>query len=88
MAITRIGLRLAEKSRGEESGGTKVYIVTSDENIGDDIDQILDATIDANNRIPEYSEYWSPDSTSLWVSDKRAVPHDERDGYMDGYVDL
>jgi len=84
--ILKIGIRAATKGTGKESGGEKVYLVYADANIGDDIDQILDASTVAFGQIPDYGDIWSGDDSSLWLEDKQAVPHDAKDGVMEGYA--
>jgi hypothetical protein len=84
MAITRLGLRSANKTQGNEPSGTKIFLVGSDTNIADDIDLILDASL-ASGGIPEYNESWSVDDTSILVVDKRADAYDEAEGGMEGF---
>lgn len=85
MAITQINLRVAEKSRGKDGAGQKVFLVGSDVNVATDIDPILDASIDSTSFVPAYDDFWSADRTNIQVVDKRAQAHDMEDGAMQGF---
>lgn len=86
MAITKVGLRRFNKSKGNNPTGTKVYLVGSDTSIADSqVDTILDATL-GSNAIPAHDTLWSAgDSVNLRVDNKRAISHDEVDGYQEGF---
>lgn len=78
MAITLIGLHSAEKRNGETPTGQKTFILESDTQITDDIDQILDFT-----DLPAYDETWNAtDPDNLRVRQKRATTMDEQEGFI------
>jgi len=85
MSITRVGFRIGSKTQGETPRGTKVYLVGSDTNIGDDIDQILDASQPGGIAVPDYDSNWGSGDTTLKVRDKIANALDEEEGSMEGY---
>jgi len=78
MAITLIGLHSAEKRNGETPTGQKTFILQSDTQITDDIDQVLNFA-----GIPEYDDIWDGvDPDNLRVRQKRATTMDEQEGYL------
>jgi len=86
MTITRVGLREAEKSQGNDPTGKKQFLVASDTQIDDDIDTILDASGLSGQEVPAYNDLWSLDTTvNLRVTTKRAIPFDSDDGVQEGY---
>jgi len=86
MTIIRVGLREAEKSQGLDPTGIKRFLVGSDEQIDDDIDTILDASVLAGQGVPVYDSLWNFDTTvNLRVSNKRALPYDSDDGVQEGF---
>jgi len=86
MALTKLGLKRYEKSKGNTPSGTKVYLVGSDTPISDeDLDDVLDATVGASS-IPEHNDLWKPtESINLRVESKRAMPYDVEEGTLEGY---
>lgn len=81
MAITLIGLHSADKKTGESPTGKKVFLVESDTQITDDINQILDFS-----DIPAYDATWdAQDFTSgdnLRVRRKSAEAMDVQEGFI------
>jgi hypothetical protein len=80
MAVVRVGLKKASKTSGDNERGQKVYLVTSDTKIADDIDPILDAS-----GLPQYNEAWAVDNSALIVSDKRAEALDIVEDTQEGF---
>lgn len=85
MAIIKVDFRQGSKTQGRDRTGTKEYLVGSDTNVVDSIDQILDASIDPSHAIPDYNAIWDGTDTGLLVTEKGAKPHDEDDGIQEGY---
>jgi hypothetical protein len=86
MAIIKVGLKRASKSSGNNPRGSKIFLVGSSTKVGDDIDQILDASQFGGTAIPAYDALWdASDALNLRVDTKDAEPWDEEGGTQEGY---